>query len=317
MKKLMFFFISLATFLSAHAQENRLTETVERHNRRLDSIQTELTDFLIEKLHSVPTDTARYLADVLNEYENLWDYHFMQETETFRKELFTAAGLWQEDQSFNFYEKFKAIKTTAPSKNSADTSDTAPQRMHYSELRLHAGWNNFPNKTTIDYDTWRSRYVAFDWFYHWGLDKKNRADFYLGAGIMWSYLVPFDRNLYHTTDENGKMLLTYYNYSLEKSKIRTAWLKIPGGFQYNLNESWSIGAGAYAKVYISSMQKLVYSEDTKTVIIKDKRYFGQNRFIYGMEAYVSVEDIRFIFGMDFVPYYVDYDLPMFHFGISL
>ena len=323
MKKITFILVFLSAILSATAQQDSLLlEKIQAHNRRMDSIQKYMASYLLDNVRAVeliPGKSEKELSEILDEYENLWDFQLMMEMEHLRTDL-GVDTVFKKDDNWRRIIRGVVMKKT-PHENDtvkAGEQETKKQGVKTSFMsRFNIGWNNFSgNDTMMVYDYWRSRYFGFDFLFYLSLDKKDHVELFGGGGILWSYLSPADKNLYHTV-ENNRLLLKKFDYDLDKSKLRTFWIRIPAGVQFNFNESWVLGVEAYGKFYVSSKQRLRYTDGNKEVIIKEKDYFNQNRFTWGLGGYIGFDDVRLTFGMDFAPYFKDYDKPLISIGFSL
>ncbi|NPA42510.1 MAG: hypothetical protein GXO27_00565 [Chlorobi bacterium] len=313
------------------AQQTDPMQAVENHIRRMDSINREMADFLrthvAEILKSDSIGDRRALAEVIEEYENRWDYYLMSETEELRRQLGLSEGYRPEGWPGKGWrlimkipqEVHKEMKMAQTREETEEEDEVKPLRP-YTETKFHIGFNNFPDPSPLTgargYNYWRSRYFGFDLTVHIPLDRKKLANIYGGGGLLWSYLSPTDTRLYHVWEEN-KLELSDYGPELVKSKLRTFWIRVPVGMAYEAKSGWTAGVEVYGKFYGGSTQKLSVREGGDEYVVKQRGYFGQNRFVWGAGGFIGYNGVRIYFGTDFAPYFKDYDMRLISIGLLL
>ncbi len=166
-----------------------------------------------------------------------------------------------------------------------------------------------------------SRFFELGWSWRTRvLRNSNFLRFHYGFSFQFNGLKPQD-NQYFVT-EGGQTFLQEFDYELSKSKFRMdnlvypVYLELgPSKFRqwedrvrYSLDKQFRIGIGAYGGFNMSSRQKLKYDRNGDAVKDKLKRGYNTNDLIYGLSAYL---------GLDNVLLYVKYDLnPIFRDAVA-
>jgi len=322
MKKLFFLLAGFLILTGLNAQTDSLLEKIRAHNRRMDSLQQKLAEYLengTREILPLPEEKRTIkLAVLLDDYENRRDYYFMREMDRLRAETGTDSLVeesWRV-KIINVVKKAPSPGKTVTKKEEKHHPAKKRRKTTESMLRLRFGWNNFSQNSRQEYDYWKSRYVGLQYLQAFYLDKASKWAVYAGAGIACNNLAPADNHVIHTVADN-KLTWIKQEHTLDKSVLKTLWIRVPAGLHYNINKQWSIGIEAYAKFYANSKQKIKYRDGKEKIFIKEKDYFRQNRFVWGAGGYLAFDDFRLTFGMDFVPYFKDYEMPLISIGFSL
>jgi len=112
---------------------------------------------------------------------------------------------------------------------------------------------------------------------------KNRGPIFFTYGIdfTWNTLKP-NENKYHLVT-NDELILDTYPKNLRYSKLRTKWLRAPIGIEWDIPSNKSkylkLKAGAFARINLSTKQKLKVEGEKKIV---EKSAFDVNGFNYGV-----------------------------------
>ncbi|MFC4722340.1 hypothetical protein ACFO5O_08405 [Geojedonia litorea] len=184
-----------------------------------------------------------------------------------------------------------------------------------SELVFAIGVNN----TLIDgesigdsYKTLGSGFVELGWAWKTRVFQNSNA-FRLkyGFSFQWNKLSPQDDKYFV---QNGDVTtLEDFPTDLIESEFRVTNLVVPihfefgpskkverdNYFRYSTHNKFKIGVGGYAGFNIGTQQKLRFKEDGDRVKQKIRRNYNTSDFIYGLSAYV---------GIDNVSLYAKYDL---------
>lgn len=190
----------------------------------------------------------------------------------------------------------------------------------YSDLFLAFGLNNtITEGQSFDdspYKIGGSRFFEVGLLWSTRVFKEsNILRFRYGFSFQFNGLKPKD-NMYLV--ENGnETFLEEFPENLDKSKFRMDNLVFPvffefgpsdkiekdDHFRYSTENKFKIGVGGYAGFNMSTRQKLKFDQDGDAVKQKIKSDYNTNNFIYGLAAYMGVEDTSF---------YIKYDLnPIF------
>jgi hypothetical protein len=136
-----------------------------------------------------------------------------------------------------------------------------------------------------------------------------------GIGFSWRTL-NIDNNMYFAKDANADVFLANYDKNLSKSKLRTGYIIVPLGLQYNFskvknagmdiqyrdyNNGFKIGANIYGGV------KMATNNIIKGDGISDRgrENYQVNPFIYGGQFTVSYDDFSIFVKKDFGNFFKD------------
>jgi hypothetical protein len=325
MKKSFLLLITFGLLWNTLAQDSTLYYKTEKYVKRLDSIHEKLSEKLLNqtlKFSETTPDSLVLFGKILDNYQENMEYLLFFETEQYKAEL----GIVQPEKDFE--PVYKTISKTIIKKISKPKDTVKPATTKRKRnavqfvLKYHWGINNFSGQDSrltdsSAYKIWGSQYfsVALNWIIP--LDKKNKIRAITGAEFLWSYLKPEKNNMFHKIDENNKLILTDYGVETENTQLRTAFVKFPLGLEFSLGNKWKIGLHAYGKVYVSGKQRLEYTDRYAEYDIKEKRYFNQNKFIYGIGGYIGLKGMQIYFGTDFAPYFKDYNMNLYQIGLIL
>jgi len=129
-----------------------------------------------------------------------------------------------------------------------------------------------------------------------------------GLGFSWR-TVRTDNNMVFAK-QNGDVFLTKYEGSLDKSKLRTGYLMIPLGFQYNFSklksagmdvqyrpysDGFRVGANVYGGIKMATNN--IVKEDSQG--FRDRSNYQVNPFVYGAQVTLSYDNISLFVKKDF------------------
>lgn len=138
-----------------------------------------------------------------------------------------------------------------------------------------------------------------------------------GLSFQWNKLNAKD-NLYFEQDEDITELVEF-PVDLNKSQFRTSNVVIPvhfefgpskkiertNYFRYSTDDQFKIGIGGYAGFNIGTQQKLKFKEDGDRVKQKIRKDYNTSDFVYGISAYIGVDDISLYAKYDLNPIFDD------------
>ncbi len=346
MKKLTFILLAFGIWSNLAAQDTLWYQKTKTFVQRLDSIQEKLSENLLEKtarLTDSLTDAEKdslelkklMMLDLLDSFEDQMNYSIFSETEKLKAELELVETEFDKELEqpieiitktiIKSIQKNKEDKESSKPKHDKSKSEKKKEtkrRKIYMDMAFQYGLNNFFGQTSAltansAYHVWKSDYFSIDFDLNFPLDKKETFNFYTGFHFLWSYLKPEKPNMYHEIDHNGKLVLTDFGQNLDKTQLRTLFYKVPVGFKIKLSKKWRLGLHAYGKFYRSAKQRLQFKDNYAHYDVKEKRYFNQNKLIWGAGGFIGVKGIQLYFGMDFAPYFTDHDLKLYQIGIRL
>lgn len=135
-----------------------------------------------------------------------------------------------------------------------------------------------------------------------------------GLGFSWR-TVRTDNNMVFAK-QNGDVFLTKYEGSLDKSKLRTGYLMIPLGFQYNFSklksagmdvqyrpysDGFRVGANVYGGIKMATNN--IVKGDSQG--FRDRSNYQVNPFVYGAQVTLSYDNISLFVKKDFSNFFKD------------
>lgn len=135
-----------------------------------------------------------------------------------------------------------------------------------------------------------------------------------GLGFSWR-TVRTDNNMVFTK-QNGEVSLSKFEGSLDKAKLRTGYIMVPLGFQYNFSklknagmdvqyrpysDGFRVGANMYGGIKMST-NNIVKGDDKN---IRDRSNYQVNPFVYGAQFTVSYDNISLFVKKDFSNFFKD------------
>ena len=150
-----------------------------------------------------------------------------------------------------------------------------------------------------------------------------------GLGFSWR-TVRTDNNMIFAK-QNGDIFLTKYEGSLDKAKLRTGYIMVPLGFQYNFSklksagmdvqyrpysDGFRVGANVYGGIKMASNN--IVKGDSQG--FRDKSNYQVNPFVYGAQFTLSYDNLSLFVKKDFSNYFKDSYFPndkALVFGVAL
>ncbi len=177
----------------------------------------------------------------------------------------------------------------------------------FSELVFAIGFNNTLADDASLGDTYSvlgSGFVELGLSWNTRLLKNSNAvRLKYGLSFQWNKLTPKDDN-YFVQDGNTTTLEPFPSNLIE-SEFRITNLVVPiffefgpsrkiekdNYFRYSTADKFKVGVGAYGGFRIGTQQKLRFKEDGDRVKQKIRRNYNASDFVYGLSAYVGVDNI--------------------------
>ncbi|MFL9834190.1 porin family protein [Chryseobacterium terrae] len=135
-----------------------------------------------------------------------------------------------------------------------------------------------------------------------------------GLGFSWR-TVRTDNNMIFAK-QNGDVFLTKYEGSIDKAKLRTGYLMIPLGFQYNFSklknagmdvqyrpysDGFKVGANIYGGIKMSTNN--IVKTDSQN--FRDRSNYQVNPFVYGAQFTVSYNNMSLFVKKDLSNFFKD------------
>ena len=134
-----------------------------------------------------------------------------------------------------------------------------------------------------------------------------------GVGFSWRTL-RLDNNMIFIKPTNDQVAIGNYSGNTDKSKLRTGYIMVPVGFQYNFSkiksagmdvnyrafdDGFRIGANFYGGAKMST-NNIVSGNDVE---FRNKENYNVNPFIYGAQVTFSYDNINLFVKKDFSNYF--------------
>lgn len=207
-------------------------------------------------------------------------------------------------------------------KNTDSRLDRKYDRRTYSDPVIAFGLNNaLIDGQSIDdspYKIGGSRFFELGWQWRTRVFKNtNFLRFNYGVSLQFNGLKPKD-NQYFVVNGDQTELETF-EYELDKSKFRMDNLVVPlylefgpsrmqktdERIRYSLNDQFRFGIGGFGGFNLGARQKLKYDRDGDSVKDKLKRSYNVPNLVYGLAAYIGVEDVLLYVKYDLNPIFKD------------
>ncbi|MCS3530405.1 PorT family protein [Chryseobacterium sp. JUb7] len=167
------------------------------------------------------------------------------------------------------------------------------------------------NKTdnTLDKNLKYAGNFEFGLKFNYQFSRTSPLGLITGIGFSWRTL-SIDNNMYFSKDANSDVVLANYEKGLEKSKLRTGYIVVPLGLQYNFSrlknagmdiqyrdyqKGFKVGANVYGGVKMST-NNIVKGEGISD---RERSNYEVSPFIYGGQFTVSYNDFSIFVKKDF------------------
>ena len=151
------------------------------------------------------------------------------------------------------------------------------------------------------------------------LSRTSPWGFTSGLGLSWR-TVRLENNKYFAKDSTGAISIADYGGSIDKSKLRTGYLMVPVGMQYNFSKlknagmdiqyrsydrGFRIAANAYGGVKLSTNNIVRGNSDD----FRNRANYQVNPFVYGGQLTFSYDNISLFVKKDFSNYFKESNFP--------
>lgn len=191
-----------------------------------------------------------------------------------------------------------------------------------NKLLFSIGFNNAigdgQNLNNTPYELAGSGFVELGWIWETRLARKsNFARINYGFAFQWNKLNVKD-DLYFVQNDD-QTTLEEFPESLRKSQLRVTNLVLPVHFEfgpsklkeysnrvrYSTYNQFKVGIGGYAGVRLASQRKLRFKENGDSVKEKSRRNFNASNFVYGLSAYIGIDQVSLYAKYDLNPLFKD------------
>ncbi len=159
--------------------------------------------------------------------------------------------------------------------------------------------------------------------------ESNAVRLKYGLSFQWNKFTPKD-DKYFVQNDNVTTLEEFPN-DLREAEFRVSTLVVPVHFEfgpsrkidydthfrYSTRRQLKFGIGGYAGFNIGTQQKLRYKEDGDRVKQKIKRSYNTSDFIYGLSAYVGIDEVSLYMKYDLNPVFKDQAVDQHNISLGL
>lgn len=183
-------------------------------------------------------------------------------------------------------------------------------------------------KNDLDHNKAYSNNLEFGFKYNLQFGMKSPWALVSGIGLSWRTL-RLDNDTYFAKDAGNQVYVAQSATNLDKSKLRTGYIMVPLGLQYNFSslksagedvqyrtyfKGFKIGAGVYGGARMSS-NNIIKGEDGKH---RQRGDFDVSNFVYGAQLTLSYNKTSIFVKQDFNNFFKDQTFKnnkMIQFGI--
>jgi len=174
--------------------------------------------------------------------------------------------------------------------------------------------NNLPDND-LDKNIGYANNLEFGLKFNYQFNRTSPWGLISGIGFSWRTL-RLDNNMLFAKDSNADVYVANYQGNTDKSKLRTGYIMVPLGLQYNFSklknagmdiqyrpysDGFRIAANMYGGVKMSSNN--IVSGDRED--FRDRGNYKVNPFVYGAQFTVSYDNISLFVKKDFSNYFKD------------
>lgn len=174
--------------------------------------------------------------------------------------------------------------------------------------------NNLPDND-LDKNIGYANNLEFGLKFNYQFNRTSPWGLISGIGFSWR-TVRLDNNMLFAKDSNADVYVANYQGNTDKSKLRTGYIMVPLGLQYNFSklknagmdiqyrpysDGFRIAANMYGGVKMSSNN--IVSGDRED--FRDRGNYKVNPFVYGAQFTVSYDNISLFVKKDFSNYFKD------------
>ncbi|RZJ46240.1 MAG: PorT family protein [Chryseobacterium sp.] len=174
--------------------------------------------------------------------------------------------------------------------------------------------NNLPDND-LDKNIGYANNLEFGLKFNYQFNRTSPWGLISGIGFSWR-TVRLDNNMLFAKDSNADVYVANYQGNTDKSKLRTGYIMVPLGLQYNFSklknagmdiqyrpysDGFRVAANMYGGVKMSSNN--IVSGDRED--FRDRGNYKVNPFVYGAQFTVSYDNISLFVKKDFSNYFKD------------
>lgn len=304
-------------------------EKVDEYAKKIDTIIQEEKKLMeaelliLQSKNLEKTEFDRQKAEVANRYSEKID----QRIEALGFDLDTVIqkqvkySLLNSDVTSNEELKAKLLKKFRPTKDITG----------YFTYGIMTLTNDLPDNN-LDKNIGYASNLEFGLKFNYQFSRTSAWGLISGLGFSWRTLRP-DNNMIFAKDANADVFLKNYQGSVDKAKLRTGYIVVPLGLQYNFSklknagmdiqyrpysDGFRIAANIYGGVKMST-NNIVRGDGED---FRDRSNYQVNPFVYGAQFTVSYDDISLFVKKDFSnffkdPYFKNDKALVFGIGIGL
>jgi len=326
--KLSLYLLFFTSIMTTYSQD--LDLEVKRINHKMDSIISHKQKILEEDLTKINSDLkagkisreeAKALKkEVIINYADDLDYtiyKFTIELKKLTKNYKTSQAV---DSLVKKQTAYHVRKIRMYRKKYYDTEEQKNKRT-YAYFFIAGGFNNLMNNDDI-YSLEYSNYKYLgSRFFEMGLNWKtellrNKLFVSYGGSVIWNTLKPVD-NKYHII-ENGQIELDTFSHDLSTSKLRHIWLRVPLNLELFLFENFDVrvSAGGYAKIRLTTKQKLNYKQNGQEHDEVIKNNYTMPGMVFGLTGGIGGNDWLIYANYDITPLFKNTNRHLIELGIK-
>ncbi|MCU7614675.1 PorT family protein [Chryseobacterium sp. GMJ5] len=304
-------------------------EKVDEYAKKIDTIIQEEKKLMeaelliLQSKNLEKTEFDRQKSEVANRYSEKID----QRIEALGFDLDTVIqkqvkySLLNSDVTSNEELKAKLLKKFRPTKDITG----------YFTYGIMTLTNDLPDNE-LDKNMGYASNLEFGLKFNYQFSRTSAWGLISGLGFSWRTLRP-DNNMIFAKDANADVFLKSYQGSIDKAKLRTGYVVVPLGLQYNFSKLKNAGMDIQYRPYSEGLRIAanIYGGvkmSTNNIVrgdgedFRDRSNYQVNPFVYGAQFTVSYDDISLFVKKDFSnffkdPYFKNDKALVFGIGIGL
>ncbi len=172
--------------------------------------------------------------------------------------------------------------------------------------------NGLPDNT-LDKNMGYASNLEFGLKFNYQFSRTSPWGLISGIGFSWRTLRA-DNNMIFAKDGNAGVYLTEYQGGVDKTKLRTGYIMVPFGFQYNFSKLKNAGMDVQYRPYSDGFRVAAnmyggVQMSTNNIVrgngpdFRDRGNYQVNPFVYGAQFTVSYNNISLFVKKDFSNYF--------------
>ena len=168
--------------------------------------------------------------------------------------------------------------------------------------------NNLPDND-LDKNMGYASNLEFGLKFNYQFSRTSPWGLISGIGFSWRTLRP-DNNMIFARDANAGVYLTDYQANIDKTKLRTGYIMVPLGIQYNFSKLKNAGMDVQYRPYSDGFRMAAnmyggVKMSTNNIVrgdgqdFRDRGNYQVNPFVYGAQFTVSYNSISLFVKKDF------------------